>query len=387
MTKPKQIAGSLKNILDNKILKTILDKSSKIGDVSSQILNYWSFDVEDKIQNFSIEETDKDEIQLIEKRIDLATFLVTLKSKNSVIVIPEYLRRRPKSIKNNEVVIDQKNRTGEIINVTSNKKTFGFGIRIKDRNVLNLSNKDQLGYRTFLITDFDGVLYEGWDTLNFDEHDIMNKWISDLNITNKNKFKISFTHFINPEKWICLYGKKYFLLKCLVNRLEDQTKYMNYLIKDMLKKGFRYCSSKKGAKEKYEFEKSVKEKGVSEKIWTFQVKVDSPLENKYPSITYSNKVLTAMSNKYRELKRDLNYARFISRCIELAFALKHPYDEEGNIENFHYPYWIKDAEWTKQKMKRTSWYRLKYVQKEVGQLSYGLRVRWIKRSEKVNRKK
>jgi hypothetical protein len=357
-----------KKINYKKMLNNILDRSIKIGPVCEQVLSLWDFDLSDK-KTKTVYDIKNKKVVAQEEELDLCTFLFSLRNRNAVITIPKYKSRRPKSLKSNEIVLSPKNRNGEIINLTSNKKTFSFGVMIKDKNVLKIDGESNTGIRTFLITDLNGEFYDGWKSIQVNPTENENLWFKDIVFPNKiNQNTIQFKYFINPDKWIYLYTCDYLITKVLIERLNEQLKYMKDVMDDMVKNGCKYIFVSNNRKTPKPIR--LKEKGKVERILSFQVKLDEiNFNEQYPKINYSDDMLTALHHKYKELKRYLTYANFITRCVDFAGRdiSKTPSDT---------------FTWKRVKEKRTNWFRLFHYYKKQWNLA-ALKCRWLESSQRV----
>jgi len=381
MTKPKQISKSLKCILDDELVVKILDRNERISSVADEVLSHWDYDLEKRKAGLAYDISPSGE-EMEYCTLDLATFLYTLRRRNAVISLPTYQSRRPRTIKENEVLMSKDNRHGQILNLTSNQNTFSFGIRIKDLQVLSFNNKKQEssgGYRTFLITDFNGEMYEGWTSIKFVPDAKENNFLHECGILDNT---VKFKYFIDPNRWISFYGKPYFMLKLLEMRLSEETKHIKKLIADMLAKGIKYPKTEEYAEYGFTpFQK--REKGKSEKVDCFEVEIDVPEnDSKYPEFkeeSYTQNSLVNVTKLNEKLLKDLASARFSIRTVEYAFSLKHKPDSKEHV----FPSWIKDTNWEDDKIKRTVWKRLKLVQPSNFERSVAIRYRWYEKSEQV----
>lgn len=375
-TPKKHVAQSLMGILDNKVVQIILDRSRDIFPTIIEVESYWEYNLFDRKPGPAYIIGDNGDTVFQGTDLDLATFLMELTKRNSVINLPEYKQKRPASIKKGQVKVSDKNRHGEITSLTSNKDVFTFGVRINDTNIIGSvgDGKNYIGdYRTFLMTDFDGSLYKGWKNIEFLPSEKQNKFIYDTKILSDNT--IYFKNFVSPSKWISFYGKYYFITKLLITRLKEESKYYDSLIKDMLDNGIKYPLREPSIRSQIPSAK--RESGQSIKVQAMEVELDVPENDsryrKYDLVNYTSDLLVRLSNK----KRDINYKiiprlQFTTRSIELA------------VYNFgfnKFPSWLKNVSWEDYKIKRTMWKRLKLVQPVPFQRSISIRYRIYKKSE------
>jgi len=318
----------------------------------------------------------------------MACFLSALVDRNAVVNLPEYIPLRQGTVKENQVTIDTKNRHGGILGVTSNQDTFSFGIRFKDAQIINLLEDEQIGaYRTFLMTDLDGNLYSGCNSLEFvptykeNEWFYNNIWKNDSDVSGN---VINFKNFINPNKWVSFYGQYYFIAKSLEKRLVEQIQYMNNLISEMQKQGVKF-SLKTGRGKYWQDISHNYGHFKSEKIWEFESDVYYPEnDSQYPTLEFNKQNLEALNKRVKSLTKSLAKIRYHLRTVEYAFANKHRHLQNGD-QIFVKPSWI-DADWElnyRDKGKKSYWNRLKLIQPGVGEKSVSIKFSWVQRTEKV----
>ena len=382
----KKIASSLLGILEDSVMVGIQDKTSDIEPSLVKLMDHWNFDLDAKKPGVAHQIIGGDEVKFT--RLDLSTFLMALIDRNAVINLPVYKSRRATTVREGENVLSNKNRHGEILSLTSNQKAFSFGVRIKDENVLSESKDgtETLGqFRTFLITDLTGGMYDGWQTLQFVPSSAENNWM------NTNYFKddvkdnkIYFDKFVAPEKWAAFYGKYYFMSKAMESRLSDEIRHLKHSIKSLIEDGIKYPPGFEAPP--VDWPKQTKGEYDTEKIWAFQAEIDIPapkLETEYADIETTQDGLVGATRKRKRLEKALAKCRFINRSVELAFSQKHPNDvTKAERPQVH---WVKGVEWEKYTAagKRTEWNRLKIFQPGVGELSVALRYRWWEKTEQV----
>ena len=349
-----------------------------------EILGYWNYDLFTKNPGVAYNE---DGIKVTD--LDLATFFFALASRNAVINIPQYKAKGPTRVKANETVLANTNRHGQILNLTSNKETFTFGVRIKDMNVMVIENNGSqtLGaFRTFLLTGFDGDLYKGWKRIEFSPSAKENDFLNQKDLWNGRT--LVFDRFINSEKWISFYGKYYFLAKALIDRLVEERSYLKKEIGAMRDAGIIVPSNAPVEAQESDYVPTEEEEYDTKKIWCFEAEVDVPeSEINYPVHKHTVKNLIDLSVRVKDLNNYVERLRFLTRTIELAFSNKHPADRCDKME-FDYPGWIKGFGWEKDFTfpgKRNKWYRLKIMQPSVGEFSVALRFRWTEKSQKVKK--
>lgn len=369
MTKPKKVANTLTTILENKIMKTILDKSSNIEEVINDVSSWWTYDLFKRKPGPAYDEdgifqgTD----------LDMACFLYELANRNAAINIPEYKGIRANSYKEGQIITSNKNRHGNLLGLNANKETFIFSIKIKDMNVM--SSESVGDFRNFSLTNFNGDWYDGWKKIEFIPNSKENKFITESKILENNH--ITFTNFSHPNRWTSLFGQYYFMTKCLIDRLSEESSYYYRETKKMLEEGIKFPTSNK---EKYENPNGEsKEESKSIKVKAFQVEIDVPEnDSKFPEYEYNTdnlKKLSDLRNYY--IYNIIPKLRFATRATELSY-----YKSNNNL-----PGWLKDVKWEKDYVipgKRIKWERLILFQPGVGQRGVAIRKREYEKSERVS---
>ena len=105
-----------------------------------------------------------------------------------------------------------------------------------DQNVIGT---DKVGdYRTFSLTDYDGSWYPGWDIIEFVPTLNENKFITENSLWSGNK--IMFKNFVHPNRWTSFFGQYYVISKLMIERLAEESKYLNAEIKAMQKEGIKF---------------------------------------------------------------------------------------------------------------------------------------------------
>ena len=374
MSKAKQVAKSLKSVLDYDVTECILDRSSDIQQAIDEVNNYWDYDLYKRKPGPAY--TSEGIFQGTD--LDMAVFLFALKGRGAVINIPTYKSLRNAKIKEDQILSSKENRHGKLLGIVSNKDSFIFSVSIIDYNVIKTDSAGDP--RTFALTNFDGEWYDGWKKLTFLPDVNENKFIHENQILSGNN-SITFNNFISPGRWTSFFGKYYFITKALISRLEEESKYYFQIIKkikeDLNIQTIPTYSTKKDTESKH---KVITEKGKSIKIKSFVSEIDLPdNESKYPEYkstkeNYGN--LIEKRNNY--IYKILPQLRFSTRSTEYVFY------KNGNNDRF--PAWIKNVKWQEYKIKRTLWDRLILFQPAPGQLGVSIRKRIYEKTETVSEK-
>lgn len=321
------IAKSLTNILNRPEMRNTIDRSKDINQTINDVCPLWKADLLNRrpapalTENGTYQGSD----------LDLSTFLLSLSYRNAIINIPCYRHMRESCIKQGQRLVSKENRHGKIIGLTSNANVFSFGVRIIDANIIN---DNKIGdFRVFNITDMNGTWYPGWNSLEFTPDKDEDEFMKKFRIMYGNK--LNFSYFVHPARSMSIFSADYFITKALIQRIDEEAKYLYYLIKDMLDSGVRYPSG--GTKEfNYPPSTPLGDK-KSIKVNAFEVKVEIPFINEYPMYPYNSESLKSITKKRRDLihkyKPKLSFA---VRCCELAYKL---YNKE------RFPFWIKGIDW------------------------------------------
>ena len=370
MTEAKKIASSLTGLLSNPLVKGILDRSSDIIPIINEVQNWWGYDLFTRKPSPAYDEygifkgTD----------LDLACFLYSLAGRGAVINIPQYKAQGPKTIKEGQVIKSQYNRNGKLINVGANKEFFSFNITIIDMNIVG---EDKVGdFRTFILTDKNGDWYDGWKTIQFEPTLKENRFLTESKLWTSNK--IIFKNFIHPNRWTSFFGSHYVITKMLIDRLVDQSAFLNTEIKRMLAAGVTFP----GSEGPTSFEVT-KEGGVSKKFTAFEAKIYIPETQikgdyeLYEELNQENLIKAYNQRKYLQHKV-LPALRFMTRATEYAH-FKAP-------DNM--PAWLKNVSWEpgfkETTRARNQWDRLKLFQPAVGEKSVSIIKRTYEKSAIVS---
>jgi len=373
MTEKKRVAKTLKNVLDTPEMMGIMDRAFDLDVLIPDVQNYWGFDMYRRKPGPALQDG-----VFVGTDLDLACFMYELSKRGAVINIPKYKSMRPKTIKEGQRVVSSENRHGPIVNLTSNKDVFSFGVRIKDANVMTT---DSVGdYRTFSLTDPSGEWYRGWESIQWDPSANENKFLLENDIWTGNR--VIFQNFVHPNRWTSFYGQYYFITKALINRMTEEAKYYGQQIKAMLDAGVTYPSEgEKGAPTVWP--KQTKDEGKSVKFNSLEVEVDIPdNETKFREFDPTQSNLIYLTQRRRLWNNTIIPSlRFPVRATELAY-FKHGIKVDGGEKM---PAWISGgSQWErgyKLKGKRIEWDRLVLMQPGVGERAVSIRKRVKQKSE------
>ena len=310
-----KVVSDYSHSLKNPLMLAIMDRSKPITqDIINIVLNFWKLDLNNLDNN------------------DLASILLSLAERKAVVNIPTYKSMTAGKTKDNQVLISDTNRHGELIKVTGNKSNFKFSIGINDKNIMKSASVGD--FRNFTVTDFNGDMYSGWDIVEFIPTDEEKKLGS----------RIKYDNFVNPNKWVSLFSENYIITKALINRLEEESKDNHRQMKIMKEAGITY-DEQEGDKITYH-ESSKKTKSI--KVDCFEVNVVIP-DNSTQYVQFASK--PAFLRRLTDSRRNYIYQiipklRFATRCIECAYY---------KFGNDKFPPTVLDASWETHMVKRTKW--------------------------------
>lgn len=368
MTEKHYVAGTLTTLLDNPMVHCILDRNYKLEDIIIEALSWWDYDLFKRKPSPAYSEYGI----FKETDLDLVCFLYALAGRGAVINIPYYKSHTPTKVRQDQILKSKENRNGELIGVSSNKDFFSFNIKIIDQNIIG---EDKVGeFRTFSLTDKTGEWHKGWKTIQFEPTLKENRFITENSLWSGNK--IVFKNFIHPNRWTSFFGQNYVISKLLINRLEEESKFLNKEMKRLQEAGVKFPKGVEGPKS-YIYESSGDTKSV--KFTSFVCKIHMPESHIVGTYTTINENWRALVVAYKTRKfymKALNKLRFMTRATEYAH-----YKNQERI-----PAWIKNVKWEsgfREPKKRTDWERMKLFQSKVGEHSISILKRTYEKSAQV----
>lgn len=362
----KRIAESL-NIIKHPITKVILDRSTEILMPLKEVEDWWGYDLMARKPSPAY-----DEYGIFQGTdLDLACFLYALSERDAVINIPVYKSMTQKKERVDEKVTSQYNRNGKIIGLGANKHFFSFNIKILDQNVIG---QDEVGRpRTFSLTDYYGKWYEGWKTIQFTPTLRENKFITESGLWSGNK--IYFKNFAHPNRWTSFFGHHYVITKLMIERLEDEAKYLNGVIKWMQENGVKFEKGEGPEEHEYEYGDKKQMKFKASEVEVFVP--ESCIIGEYEKYPLGMAELALAYQKRKALNRAIGRLRFMTRATEMAH-----FQNPAAL-----PSWLQGVTWEdgfKKPGGRTTWKRLKLYQPAVGEYSVSILKREYEKSQTVS---
>lgn len=318
----------LNNLSRNNMVKSILDHSRDMNDVITEVLSWWDIDIysrKPRINYFEdIKSTD----------LDMSTMLFALTKRNAVIKFPNYTPNTQVKKREGMELTSDKNRHGKLVNVFSNQKVFSFGVRFVDVNIMSPS--DIGDYRNFLVLDYDGDWYSGWNYIDFMPTNEEKEFINQLKNNNNT---IYFDHFVHPNRWSSFYGKYYLITKMLLDRLDEEARDYNRQIKNMILNNIQPLDEEEKSDVPYVPEGE--EDTIPKKFKSMEVELITPDKiGEFPQYEHNAENLTFLIRKKSLIRNKIiPRLRFNTRATELAFFT---YGYNNNEEKM--AGWIND-EW------------------------------------------
>jgi len=370
------------NEFNNELLR-LTDRAEDVRACVGRIADTWKYNIADR--SFGPAHQDEETGQFTTD-LDLAVFLSGLADRRAVIALPTYKGRRAATRTEGEMITSKENRHGRLMRLTSNKDCFSFNAMVEDANVITTADVGKP--RNFMLQDLDGTWHDGWKMVEFLAHTDAEKKLFE------NTEKVSFNHFVHPNRWTSFYSRPYLLAKIAIDRLADQDGFLKAEAK-RLRTLFAVPSREWPKSEKTGAEKS-------ETFWAFNSFVDGvEFKGEYTAYPDTQDALEEIGLLRHRIDELITRLRFHTRATEFAFwkhAVLTNIPEDAVLDYLkgeeirkplgrtapgitearvpRQPAWCKDA-WTSRKVKRTYFAQLPRPE--------GLTLRWRvwRKSERV----
>lgn len=366
MTKKKYVADSLTTILASPMVWDILNRTANLAEAIDEAVSWWDYDLMGRKPSPAYNEygifTGTD--------LDLACFMYALAGRGAVINIPEYKTHTQSRMREDQMLKSVDNRHGELLSVGANKAFFSFNISIMDQNVVS---EDKVGdFRTFSLTGRDGDWYPGWKTIQFEPTLKENRFITENEMWSGQK--IVFKNFIHPNRWTSFFGRHYVISKMLIERLVDESTFLNAEVKRLKAAGITFPKGEGPASYTYAYGKT-----KSVQTPAFETKIYIPgdmIVGEYAPVATDRSGLLRAYHLRKEYQKVIGQLRFMTRASEYAH-FKAP-------DNM--PSWVKNVNWEAgfvEPGKKTAWDRLKLFQPGVGEQSISILKRSFMKADRV----
>jgi hypothetical protein len=256
--------------------------------------------------------------------MDLASFLVSLLDKPTIIELPAYTAGLPRSILASERHLSSQ-RYGQLLALSSHREYLSFGVTIEDMSIMRRSplEEDCLGApRTFNIVTYDGSWHQGWQGISWqfrkDEFGFRERY--DLLADSHHQ---SYQYFVHPNRRQSIFSRAHLLLKLLVDRIDDELQYWSSDSRPTI--GVSQPALIK------------RERGKHVLVPTFVMRLTGlPLYGSYPPIT--DDTGEQVRSRIHFLTTIRTKAQFLVRVNEYAF---YQYGREHD----YVAHWIRGGQW------------------------------------------
>ncbi len=368
MTQPKYVATTLKTMLESDLVMSILDRSVNIYPIMHEAISWWDYDLFARKPSPAYTEygvfkgTD----------LDLACFMYALAGRGAVINIPTYKAQTQTKVREDQQLKSKYNRNGELIGVVSNKQFFSFSIKVMDQNVIG---EDKVGdFRSFSLTGKDGAWYDGWQTIQFEPTLKENRFITENKLWSGNR--IMFKNFIHPNRWTSFFGHHYAITKMLIDRLEEESKFLNSEMKRLQAAGISFPDDGSDRPQSHDYSYG---DTVSKTFVAFESMIyvpDSNITGEYKPLEEKSGALHDAYVKRKSYTTTIAKLRFMTRASEYAHYMNQD----------RMPAWLKNVKWEDDFTipgKRIKWQRLKLFQPKVGEHSVSILKRTFTKKARV----
>lgn len=223
----KQIAKTLRSILDNPVVAQALDRSQPVDGLVEEVQSEWRADLVDRKPAPAYIRGTDGEALYSGTDLDLFTVMVALGDRNAVINIPRYENMRATTLRSDQHVVSKNNRHGQVLGLTSHRNVHSFSTRIKDYNVVQSKpdGKEEVGaYRNFALVGVDGQLHNGWDVIEFKATPEEKKFFEERKLYTV-PGTIVVHNFVHPNLANAMYGSPSLSHRALSNRLDDEASF------------------------------------------------------------------------------------------------------------------------------------------------------------------
>ena len=222
---------SLLNILNNGIVKIILDYSKSIDSYISKFLEKWQVDLEKRTPSPIYKESVNGYPEYCGTDIDLFGFFMGMSAGRYIANIPEYARRTPSVLRSDEWRLTGTPH-GQVFGVISREDAHSFSIRIRDFDVMKVMKKEsemkhRIGLpRNIMVVDYTGRLYEGFEQVQLVATERQREILKKYGVRHEESERIFkgepfvFTHFVFPALCKIFYSQHYFIPKILAERCD-----------------------------------------------------------------------------------------------------------------------------------------------------------------------
>ena len=267
--------------------------------------------------------------------MDLASFLVRLLSKPTIMQLPAYTTSLPKQTFVNEHHVGG-TRFGKLLSLFSHAQFLSFGVTIEDMSIMTRSalEEDNLGApRSFHIMGYDGQWHKGWKGISWNYRQAETSFRDRYELSDDTKHR-GFQYFVHLNRRHSIFGAPHLLLKLLWQRLQDEIAFY----RDELRRLHNYMTSDAvGGRELLNLAEA-----TSIMVPTFTMCLKGPsYTGAYQSVEQSIEGYQFAQQRIAYLSNIRTFVQFFVRANEAAF--------------YHYGYltgyvagWIRGIEWVQE---------------------------------------
>ncbi len=267
--------------------------------------------------------------------MDLASFLVRLLGKSTIVQIPSYATSLPRHTYANQHHISGK-RFGALQSLSSHRELLSFGVCIYDMSVTTRSTleEDTLGaLRSFHIMGYSGQWHNGWKGISWNYRQAETGFRDRYELKDDN-IHTGYQYFVHPNRRHSIFGAPHLLLKLLWQRLDDEVTFY----RSELRRLDNYVTSDTDQKNEL---LSVGE-ATSIIVPTFTMHIDGPsYTGVYQSVEQSSQGCTYAQQRIAYLSKIRTFVQFFVRANEASFY--HYGFAQGYVAG-----WIRGIEWVQE---------------------------------------
>jgi len=359
-------AKTLRNILENPVVQTCLDKSQSIDSLVRKVGGEWSADLVARRPAPAYRESVDGHMVYKGTDLDLFTVMNALAQREAVINIPRYDSMTITKLRDDQRLVSKTNRHGQVFGTIANANVHSFSTRIKDYNVIqtNQKGKEEVGaFRNFALVDPSGRMYDGWRTIEFKATPEEEQFFEEKNLYTMPE-TIAIKSFVHPNLAMALFGSRYLETKALANRVSDEAKFYRTLAGILRNAGVNLGGSEKPSVKTFVAEDQDLEKVTVESLEAKLVLPEATGEYPLLGIDKNGKLkhYEAVSSNYTTKQNILRFAEKRAnglsysvgprinapvRAVELAFYLdgfKGGLRESGNEKDpaWGIPDWVRN---------------------------------------------
>ena len=194
----------------------LTDRTSDVRACAGRVLDQWAYNLADR--SFGPAYQDPETGQYTTE-LDLAVFIAALVERRAVVTLPEqYKGRRAATRTEGEMVVSTSGRHGQLIGLRSNQDVWSMNMLFNDANVITTSEVGKP--RNFMMQDIDGTWHPGLGTVQFMAATDFEKKLF------ANTQRVTFKHFVHPNRWASFYSRAYLLAKIAIERLTDEQRHL-----------------------------------------------------------------------------------------------------------------------------------------------------------------